>query len=415
MATGSLGGAPLGGAQPQNQAMNNGMAPLGQLATPAPAATPPAATPAATPPATASPSLGGGPLTGGPLTSGAYAPQPANGSGAPGQSDPGPTMANQQTGNFNTGYIDPATAAVHTVSGGPEYDQKVQDAYYNQQKQMLDPQWQQTQSDTETKLANMGLSRGSDAWNREADNLARQRTMAYNTAQNSAIMAGGAEATRQQQEEIARGNFANTATQQDYMNQIGSQQAQNAALTDQQKAAQGWQSFKTAEANAKMAADAQRAAAESSAGGMIGAASASAGASRYATDANERNAQMANDLATRGMGDTEQMNNYNINRQNAFDPFLLQNLAAGGQSPTGAPTFANTSGSNQAVPSLPNSTGAAQQQIDANNQSALGTNSMVSTLTSPNMVSLGGSIYNGMNQPYISPQTQANMVGLGAT
>jgi hypothetical protein len=124
---------------------------------------------------------------------------------------------------------------------------------------MLDPQWQQRQSDTENQLANMGLSRGSPAWTREKARLDQSQQQAYGSAQNQAIMAGGAESTRLQNAEIARGNFANNAGQQDYQNQVTSQQAQNAGNTAQQQAAQGWQGFRTSEKNAATSAEAQKA------------------------------------------------------------------------------------------------------------------------------------------------------------
>ena len=172
-------------------------------------------------------------------------PQDPRGTGAPNQSGPGPTTNNEQTGNFNTGYINPSEAAVHSINGGPAYDQRVTDDYYNQQTRNLDPQWQQRQGDQDAQLANMGLSRGSAAWQRESDNLSRQRNDAYQTAQSDAIQRGGAESSRLQNAEMARGNFANQAQQQDYMNRIGSQAAQNTALGQQQNAAQGWESFRT--------------------------------------------------------------------------------------------------------------------------------------------------------------------------
>lgn len=298
---------------------------------------------------------------------------PVNGSGAPGQSAPGPSASNTQTGNFNTGYIDPATAAVHDISHGPEYDQRVIDAYYGNQKQMLDPQWQQQQQDQETQLTNMGLSRGSDAWNREADNLNRNKTMAYNTAQNSAILAGGQEATRQQQEEIARGNFANAAGQQDFTNRIGSQQAQNTALTAQQNAAQGWENFLTQRANTNRSAQATESAAASNAAGMTGAAGIAANASMS-------NASMNNSLQTRIQNSNEQQMNFNNARTQMYDPIQLQNLAMQGMYPTGAPTYAGGPNPTAAGPVMPNSASYAQQMAAGNNQSAGGINSALGSL-----------------------------------
>jgi len=67
---------------------------------------------------------------------------------------------------------------------------------YDQQKQYLDPEFNQAQGDLENKLANQGITRGSEAFNREMDNFARTRQRAYGDARNSAIQAGGAEQSR---------------------------------------------------------------------------------------------------------------------------------------------------------------------------------------------------------------------------
>jgi len=67
---------------------------------------------------------------------------------------------------------------------------------YDQQKQYLDPEFNQAQGDLENKLANQGITPGSEAFNREMDNFARTRQRAYGDARNSAIQAGGAEQSR---------------------------------------------------------------------------------------------------------------------------------------------------------------------------------------------------------------------------
>lgn len=65
-----------------------------------------------------------------------------------------------------------------------------QDAYYNNQKQFLDPQWKQAQEQLDSKLANQGITVGSEAYNNENNNFARQKQSAYDTAQNNAILQG---------------------------------------------------------------------------------------------------------------------------------------------------------------------------------------------------------------------------------
>lgn len=65
-----------------------------------------------------------------------------------------------------------------------------QNAYYANQKQFLDPQFAQGQQQLDAKLANEGLSAGSEAYNNDQNNFARQKQQAYDTAQNNAILQG---------------------------------------------------------------------------------------------------------------------------------------------------------------------------------------------------------------------------------
>lgn len=85
------------------------------------------------------------------------------------------------------------------------------------------PGLDQNQSATENRLKNQGIEQGSEAWNREMQNLGQQR----NDAQSQAILAGGqeqsrlaglAQADRSQLygEGVTSGNFANQAQNQQY-------------------------------------------------------------------------------------------------------------------------------------------------------------------------------------------------------
>lgn len=65
-----------------------------------------------------------------------------------------------------------------------------QDAYYANQKQFLDPQFEQGQHQLDAKLANQGITMGSEAYNNDQNNFARQKQSAYDTAQNNAILQG---------------------------------------------------------------------------------------------------------------------------------------------------------------------------------------------------------------------------------
>ena len=138
----------------------------------------------------------------------------------------------QQQG-VDTSGINAAQMPVTSVQQGQPYMQQMQDAYYQQGASRLDPQMQQQQSGLETQLANMGLTRGSQAWNSEMQRQAFNSNDAYAQLRNQSILNSGAEAQRLQGMDIAGGNFANQAAQQNYQNQLTSQQSQNAAIGQQ--------------------------------------------------------------------------------------------------------------------------------------------------------------------------------------
>jgi hypothetical protein len=116
-----------------------------------------------------------------------------------------------------------------SVNQGQQYIGKMQDAYYDQARSRLDPQWQQSSADLENKLANQGLSPGSEAYNRAKQQQQFGQNDAYAQARNQAILNSGSEAQRLQGMDIAAGQFGNQATQQNYQNQLSSQAAQNQA------------------------------------------------------------------------------------------------------------------------------------------------------------------------------------------
>ena len=68
--------------------------------------------------------------------------------------------------------------------------QNASDAYYNQQKQYLDPQFAQAQEQLDAKNANQGITPGSQADNTDQLNLANQKQQAYSNAQENAILQG---------------------------------------------------------------------------------------------------------------------------------------------------------------------------------------------------------------------------------
>jgi len=117
--------------------------------------------------------------------------------------------------------------------------QKMADSVYGQIAARLNPQFQQSQSDMEAKLAAQGISNNSDAYRREVDNAGRTKNDAYNQAAFQAQQAGANEQSRlfglsmdartQGQNEVnAQGAFANTAQNQNF-----NQGSANAALANQ--------------------------------------------------------------------------------------------------------------------------------------------------------------------------------------
>lgn len=103
----------------------------------------------------------------------------------------------------------------------------VEQAYMARANTALD----QNQAGTENRLLNSGIERGSEAWNREMNNLNQQR----NDAQNQAILAGGQEQSRlanlaQQDRSQLYGEAANNAT---FANQAQGQQFAQQAQADQ--------------------------------------------------------------------------------------------------------------------------------------------------------------------------------------
>lgn len=116
--------------------------------------------------------------------------------------------------------------------------QKMADSVYAQAASRLDPRYQQMQDDQRSRLAAQGITENSDAYRRETDNLARDRTDAYNQATYSAQQAGANEQSRLfglamgarqqgQNETNAQGQFVNDAQGQTYDQGLSANQNNN--------------------------------------------------------------------------------------------------------------------------------------------------------------------------------------------
>jgi hypothetical protein len=113
--------------------------------------------------------------------------------------------------------------------------QRVANSVYNQATSRLDPQFQQQGNDLDARLAAQGIARGSEAANRELDNLSRSRNDAYNQANFSAIQAGANEQSRLFGLDLQRGQFHNQAQDQRFTQALGAGEFGNNAQTQQQQ------------------------------------------------------------------------------------------------------------------------------------------------------------------------------------
>lgn len=105
--------------------------------------------------------------------------------------------------------------ATKVNSGNLDADrQQAQDAIYQRQTAMLDPQYQQQQEQLQSQLAQQGITQGSDAYNNAMGNFARQRDFAYGQARDSAITGGNDYANQQFQQGLSSANLQNDARNQ---------------------------------------------------------------------------------------------------------------------------------------------------------------------------------------------------------
>jgi hypothetical protein len=91
------------------------------------------------------------------------------------------------------------TSGLAGMPGGPSTTadlQNTQDALYQRQMQYLAPEQKLASEQTDSKLANMGATIGSPAWNNEQDRLAREQQAQTSDARTQAITGAGAEQSR---------------------------------------------------------------------------------------------------------------------------------------------------------------------------------------------------------------------------
>ena len=121
----------------------------------------------------------------------------------------------------------------------PDVRNQVSKAFYNQEANFLNPQFQQQRADLTSNLANQGITAGSEAANREWLNQNQTENRAYGNLANQAVVSGGDAmnqlfgmqmGARQQgvNELTTQGQFANAAQQQQAQEALQQQAAYNA-------------------------------------------------------------------------------------------------------------------------------------------------------------------------------------------
>jgi hypothetical protein len=95
---------------------------------------------------------------------------------------------------------------VNSVNGGQGYE-GTRDAVVNALLARQQPLFDQDRSRAENSLTNSGITKGTDAWNREMDRLGRQET----DARNAAFLAGGQEQSRLAGLDLNAAQFQNQA------------------------------------------------------------------------------------------------------------------------------------------------------------------------------------------------------------
>lgn len=87
------------------------------------------------------------------------------------------------------------TSNVPSLVGGDALSQQMQTAQqaaYAQAQQVLDPQWANQENQLRNNLVNQGIPQNSEAWNRAMDDFQRQKSFAYQQAQEASVQQGNA-------------------------------------------------------------------------------------------------------------------------------------------------------------------------------------------------------------------------------
>lgn len=130
---------------------------------------------------------------------------------------------------LNTNFANNANQIRTNVQDPNLVNQQVTDALYKQQTQYLDPQFERTQNQLASQLANQGITQGSEAYNNAMNMANANKQQAYESARNSAIGAGVNAGSQMFQNQLAGANFGNQALGQQFGQGLAAQNAGNTA------------------------------------------------------------------------------------------------------------------------------------------------------------------------------------------
>jgi hypothetical protein len=112
-----------------------------------------------------------------------------------------------------------------TTAGDPELLRKdVGDALYRNNTQYLDPQFEQSDKALESRLANQGVTPGSEAYKAAMLNQANARQQAYESARNSSTAGSVSAAQGLYGQKLSNANLTNSASAQDFAQRQALQQ-----------------------------------------------------------------------------------------------------------------------------------------------------------------------------------------------
>ena len=111
-------------------------------------------------------------------------------------------------------------------------NQQVQNALYQNATQYLDPQFKQSNAQLANRLANQGITQGSEAYNNAMLNAGNAQQQAYESARNNAVSGGINAAQGMFGMNLQQGQFANQALGQQFGQNVTNQQLGNSAFQD---------------------------------------------------------------------------------------------------------------------------------------------------------------------------------------